>query len=244
MKTENKATVTTILMVAAIMLFAANFATAEPAAPESLTEVASSSRDLSELSAQSLEARGGNVTEVNINALSITQSWQGLYGDISGEITLDDGSNNTFYNWSTTSVSGQVYATRASSITWSNVNCSTAVNITSEETYLGHVAADGDSVTNTYSLTTHPGFNVTTGAEIFTDTCPSTNAFTNNASQSADWVQVLLHDQTDNVVYSTLINDSTTGFNSNTYDFQLLVGENEHTGNIGTTTYYVWVQLE
>ena len=230
------------LIVAAVSLAAA-FVAADPTAPVSTALQSSSSRDLSGLPAQTVDARGGNVTQINIEALTITKAWQGYYGQVSGEITLDDASSNTFYNWSMTSVGGEVYATRASSITWTNVNCTNATNVTAEQTYLGQVTADGDSVTNTFSLTTHPAFNVST-SQIFADTCRSTHGFANNASQSQNWTQVLLTDWTGgHIIYTTILNDTAVGFDGGTYDFQLLVGENEHTGSIGVTQYYFWVEL-
>lgn len=242
MKDSNNYPALLILGVLAAIVFGTTTVLADPTAPETLTQVESSSRDLSGLSAQSVNAQGGNVTQVNIHALTITTSWQGYYGDVTGEITLDDANNNTFYNWSTTTVEGEIYATRASSIQWGNVNCSSAANVTSEETYLGQVAGDGDSVSNTFNQAIHPAFAAGT-SQVLADTCPSTFGYTNNNTQSSNWIQVLLHDGEENVVYSTIINDTTLGFDGSNYDFQLLVGENEKTGNIGVTPYYFWVEL-
>lgn len=221
--------------------FVASAVIADPSAPVTLTPGVSTSRDLSSLPAQTADARGGNVTQININALTVTNSWQGYYGNVTGVVTLQDGSNNTFYNWSLTTVQGEVYATRASSIAWANTQCANASQITDEQTYLGQTATDSDSVTNTFASNTHPAFSVSTKA-LVADNCSVTYGYVNNNSQSSDFVMVLLQSGA-NIIYGTLLNDSVTGFNGQTYDFELLVGENEKTGNLGVTPYYFWVEL-
>lgn len=234
-----------IALAIAACAFFAQYAVADPTAPTELGVQSSETRDLSGLASQSVGAQGGNVTQVNINALTITTSWQGYYGDISGEITLDDAGQNTFYNWSATSVSGEVYATRNDTVTWSEVFCANSTHIGQEETYLGQSSTDGDSVTNTYGPADHPDFSIG-GRSLGSSQCNTTHAFTNSASQSGDWIQLLLHQNdtnTNNIVYATIINDTVTGFDGGTYDFQLLVGENEKAGSQGATTYYFWVEL-
>lgn len=242
---NSERTLVVLALAIATFAFAATLATADPTPPLSVNVQSSSSRDLDNLATQAVDARGGNVTQLNIAALTITQSWQGYYGLISGEITLDDASSNTFYNWSVTTVAGEVFATRNATIGWTNLTCANSSHVSQEEGQLGQNAADGDSVSNTFNLNSHAEFSV--GSQTFTtNSCDTTNAFVNNASQTANWTQVLLHkndSNANNIIYATLINDSTPGFDGGTYDFQLLVGENEHTGSIGVTTYYFWVEL-
>ncbi len=74
-------------------------------------------------SADEHAAIAGNVTELDISGTSITQSWQGYFGNVSGIITLDDASNNTLYNWSLASPEGEVYATNGTVVTWTNIQC-------------------------------------------------------------------------------------------------------------------------
>lgn len=237
-----------MLFIVALIFFSATIGSvvlADPTAPQSTTVVDSTRRDLGSLAAQTISAQGGNVTEVNINALTITTSWQGYFGQVSGEITLDDGSNSTFYNWSMATVSGEVYATRNASVVWNTVTCANTTHFGQEQTYLGQTASDGDSVSNTFDLQSHPAFSVGTRA-FSANECNTTNAFSSNTTQSVNWTQILLH-QNDtnpaNTIYASIINDTTVGFDGGTYDFQLLVGENEKTGNVGATTYYFWVEL-
>jgi len=232
-----------VLAIALALAFTlgASIVFADPNAPSTLTPITSSARNTSTQPAQSVDARGGNVTEVNIFALTQTRVWQGYYGAITGEITLDNGNNYTFYNWSMTTVSGEVYATRNATINWSGTNCSNSTQRTAEDTYIARAASDGDSVLNTYNLTTHPAFSVGSFS-VTANSCYSTNGFVNNASQSANWSMVLLHDDY-SIIYASIINDSVIGFDGVAHDFQLLVAENENAGSIGTTPYYFWVEL-
>lgn len=223
-----------------------HFVLAEPSAPPGIVNGGSEKRNLSELATNPVQAQGGNITALNIDALSTTRSWQGYYGNISGGITLDNGNNETFYNWSVTtgSATGEVYATRNDTITWVGINCTSSAQRTTEETALGHIASDGDSVTNTFNTTTHPAFFVGSDA-IIADTCFSTNANVNGVPDVNRFHQILLTDGSanQNIVYTTIIDADQTGFDGSTYDFQLLVGEDESDGNEGPTTYYIWVEL-
>jgi len=231
-----------VMLVAVAFAYMAVSVVADPNAPTSLTTVQTSTRNLSTNAPQTVGAQGGNVTEMNIQALTITNSWQGYYGNVSGAITLQDGTNNTFYNWSMTSFQGRVFATRASSIAWTTVNCTNSTNRTSEETFLGQSATDSDSVTNTFNTTTHPTFTVSTQT-IVANTCFSTNGFVNNNSQSDSYDMLLLSPSNGQIIYMTSINKTTVGFDGRQHDFQLLVGENEKAGNIGATTYYFWTEF-
>ena len=187
----------------------------------------------------SVEAQAGNVTQLELNGTAITTSWQGFYGNVSGTLILADSQGNQFYNWSgIASPSGEVYASRSDSVTWASIDCTNSTQVASEETYLGQSATDPDSVTNTYSVTSHPWFLV--GSTNATG-CPSTKAYDSSGAQGTDFWQVLLNDGT-NQVYSTIMS-SAAGFDWNPWDFQLLVGENGKPGNEATTPYYFYVEL-
>jgi hypothetical protein len=190
---------------------------------------------------QQVDAQAGNVTELTINASAITTSWQGFYGNITGKILLADAQGNNFYDWNMSSPSGEVYASRSNAVTWANINCSNTSLRTAEETALGQLATDPDSITSTYSATNHPAFLV--GSSNMTG-CYSTKAYATGGVQGTGYWQVLLNDNT-NSVYTTIINDvPEAGFNGQTWDFQLLVGENGKVGNEAVTPYYFYVELQ
>ena len=238
---RNNTTIYVVMLFVAIFAVATSFVMADPNAPLSTTPIGTSSRNLSGLPTQSVNAIGGNVTEININTISVTKSWQGYYGNVSGIVTLQDGNNNTFYNWSQAHPKGQIYATRVTSVAWSSIACASALNASAEDTYLSLNQSDADSVDNTFNKGTHPTFKVGT-VTLGTNACPySTYGYVNNNSQSASYSMVLLHTGA-NIVYTTITNSSTTGFDGKQHDFQLLVGENEKTTS-GVTTYYFWTEF-
>lgn len=214
---------------------------AVPIAPTQLTPGVSSHRTLTSSSNVSTDVSGGNLTELDIATLTITKSWAGFYGDVSGEITLDDANNNTFYNWSLTTFSGagEVYATRAVSPDWDNTQCVSAAVLSAEEAFLDNAGKD-DSVTNTYFKSTHPAFDVS-GSAI--TGCNSTNAFVSGAMDGNRFWQVLLDDASGNIIYSTIVDSGQTAYNGETHDFQLLVGENNNLTSSGTTAYYIWIEI-
>jgi hypothetical protein len=216
---------------------------AAPAGTTDLTPVQTSTRDLSTLPVQTANAQGGNVTELNIAALTITKSWQGYYGNISGIVALQDGKNNTFYNWTMANFKGRVFASRSNTVQWSTVNCTNATNETDEMTYLNQAPTDSDSVLNTFNKTTNPGFLVGSRA-ILPNTCFSTNGYVSNNSQSVDFPMLLLSDLPGNTIYTTVTNQSTIGFDGQQHDFELLVGANSKVGGPGVTQYYFWTEFD
>ena len=229
----------TVLLVAMLALSAA-FVLADPTGPTSLSTGASSRYDVSTSGGQ-VSAVAGNVTRLDINGTAITEGWQGYFGNILGTIVLGDSSNNTMYDWNLTSVSGEVYASRQSSITWSGVNCSNNTEMTNEETTLNFGATAIDGINETFSSTTHGSFFI--GAtNITSNSCPSTNLY-NSVGASSDWQEVVLADASGNLVFTSIVNDNTQGFDGTSYDFQLIVAEDGHSGDTATTNYYFWVEL-
>lgn len=225
------------------ILLEAGFALATPIPPTDVMVFSSGSRQLPTVSNGTVLAQGGNVTQININALSITKTWQGYYGNVSGNIHLDDANNNTFYVWGNgTSLQGQIYASRNDTIQWTTVNCTDAAQRAAEEEYLGIAPSDGDSVMNTFNKTQHPAFNVGLRT-ISENSCFSTYGYVNGSTQNSTFNQILLSDEGNNTIYSTLIAYHTHGYNGQIVDFQLMVGENEHFGSAGPTAYYFFVEL-
>ena len=213
-----------------------------PSSPTTIDVLSSERRDLGLIPDQNISAQAGNITELDITVLSVSRSWQGYYGNITGYIVLDDADNNSFYNWTLTTITGEIYAARNASVSFTTVNCTNATQITAEETFLGHAAIDGDSVTNTFNATNHPLIYVGTKT-IANNSCPSTNAFGPSGLSPTEFYQVLLSDGAESIVYTAILENSQAGFDGNAYDFELLVGENNHDGSPATTTYYLWVEL-
>lgn len=232
----------TVIMAFALLglLLLAEAALAVPTSPTTFNRDSSSRR--SETGAnQQLNALAGNVTQVTVEAVSITKSWQGYYGNVSGRITLDDANNNTFYNWSLATTDGEIYASRETSPTWASAACADNAQIAAEETALGQSATDNDAVSVTFTNTTnHPAFDVGT-VSITANDCSAANMFDNNGAQTSEFFNVLLYEGS-HIVYTALMQGGATGFNGQTWDFELLVGEDGH-GDSSVTPYYFFVEL-
>lgn len=229
-----------MVIIVAIALMMVGIINAAPTGPRNLNEVATS-RYVGATSGWEVDAVAGNVTELIINATSVTQTWQGYYGNVIGAILLSDSSNNTLIDWTITGVQGQVYASRTNGITWTGIGCANTANITAEDTYLGSLGK-ADAVNNTFSnSTTHDGFFVGT-EEITANSCSAVN-LKNSTGYSSDWQEVLLSTANGERVYTALLSSNNEGFNGSSYDFQMIVGENGHSGDVATTPYYFWIEL-
>ncbi len=208
--------------------------------------------------ATSAEAIAGNVTELIVTGYSVTQSWQGYFGNVSGTIQLADNADNIMYNWSLASPEGEIYASTNDSLTWATIKCLVGEKgdyFENLEAEFGIASDDVDGVNETFSQAgTHEsgeGFAhdlfYTNNIEFSAGECNSTHIFT--ASQSAEdsiFQEVLLYEPTTaSVVFASILDEeSPLGFDGNAHDFEMLVLENGHLTDISTTTYYFWVELE
>lgn len=228
-----------------VLSWATFFVIALPTGPSSAITPLSSSR-YSEASAKTADAIAGNVSEINLNANAITQTWQGYFGNITGNILLGNSNNNTLYNWALASPQGEVYATSVASVpAWANVRCANVTEIAAEDASLGvNQSRDADSVNNTFSIQSHVGFYVGS-VNLANDTCYSTYLYNFSGAQSNYWSEILLSDDASvPLIYTALLEDNIFGFDNRTHDFQMIVGENGHNGNTATTTYYFYLELE
>ncbi|MGY4884299.1 MAG: hypothetical protein ACP5NZ_01845 [Nanobdellota archaeon] len=208
--------------------------------------------------ATSAEAIAGNVTELSVTGYSITQSWQGYFGNVSGTIQLADNSDNVMYNWSLASPEGEIYASTNDSLTWATIKCladEKGANFENLEAEFGIASDDVDGVNETFSLTgTHEnGFGLvhdlfyTNNIEFSAGECNSTHIFaaSQNATDSTFQEVLLYEPTTSSVVFTSILDEeSPLGFDGNAHDFEMLVLENGHLIDTSTTTYYFWVELE
>jgi hypothetical protein len=198
----------------------------------------SSRANYSNTSSATTGVQAGNVTELNLTGTSITDHWAGFYGDISGNMTLGDSSGHSFYDWTgINSAAGEVYASTSNAVAWSGIGCIDIAEIANLETSLGITATDADRVNQTYTTSAHPDFTV---GGVSISGCNSTNANTDAGPSATAFYQILLSDTGGDAVYTTLINESTTGFDAVAHDFELLVGESD---SLGTTPLYFYLEL-
>jgi hypothetical protein len=246
-----------VLIWALVFLGVASFVIADPQSPSTLSPQGTSTLNTSDYGLRTANAIAGNITSLVLTAIGQTKAWQGYYGNVSGTITLDDAQNFTFYNWSSAEPQGQIYATLNSSITWSSVDCFEYIdgvfaNRTTIENYYGIQTDDPDGINETFNDTNHPSFTV--GSRTMTG-CPTTYVFQSDNGQRANFVNVLLYDNTSAVnstgwIYTSIIENDQAGvttdlacYNGAPCDFQILVNDDGHGTDTATTLYYFWVEL-
>lgn len=216
---------------------------------------------------QGIPAVAGNVTELSIFGYSITQSWQGYFGNVTGTVMLADSSDNVMYNWSLASPEGEIYASVNNSIIWNYIQC---FNFTSDGTYeddttsagatslhgtnltilenmYGITSDDVDGVNETFTLlgSGHNTF-YTNNFQFSEGECRNTQVFSNSGSgEDNKFEEVLLYEPTtSSVIFTSLLNENILGFDSNPHDFEMLVLEDGHLADTSITTYYFYVELE
>jgi len=227
-------------LVMVLLVLTLVFAAMVVAQPTGVTYDRGASERGTATGATTQQAQAGNVTQLNINATSITQVWQGFYGNVSGEIMLADSSNNRFYDWTLTTITGEVYASRATISDWTGINCTNTSTISAEETTLNIGVTDSDGINETFGAgSTHPGFSVGTGVTITGGTCPETRPY-NSTGTASEFYNVLLTSSGNNIVYTSVLVDSSNAFDGTTVDFEILVPTDKTTG---LATYYFYAEL-
>ncbi len=212
-------TIMAILLGVLMTLAAAGIAFAEPAieptAPTSMTYVTNSTTGGQEGTAQSHQR--GYIHYMNIDESAPTDKWKAYVGNVTGEYALQDASGNAIYDWSITTVEGELYATKeapsgGSGIytggipDWTAIQCANSTMISDEEGQFNHTTADEDSYSNTFKNGNY--FNLTTfyaGETEVTDSsviggaatgCYGSYMNVNNADQYSDFQEVVLTDGT------------------------------------------------
>ena len=248
-------------LIVLLMMFM-GFALAVSALPQGpdLVNQTNSTRRLNNSDGVAVLAQAGNVSSVSIRAVSITQAWQGYYGNVTGVITLDDANNYTFYDWSSPNPNGEIYASNGTGVTWSRVYCmnvsqngstplrpdGTVSNINGSQIELlfGINVTDFDGLNETFndSYVSATGFRVGAITIDTTDGCSMAHPYQNQLYNSV-WQEVLLSDNT-SIIFTSLIVQDTSNFQNSPSDFQMLVLENGHAGSEATTsTYFFYVEL-
>ncbi|RMF05778.1 hypothetical protein D6764_03910 [Candidatus Woesearchaeota archaeon] len=178
-----------------------------------------------------VNAEAGNVTQLTVADTTETQFWQGLFGTATVSIELSDGTN-TFYSWPNNNPTGQLFFARSAINNWGNVVDSVSGNVLTEQNTNGMAdnAFSIENLTSTYVDITHASFSV--GGNAINSPTPGVNI--------DDFKALFLWD-TGNTqgVYTAIINQSGTGYDGGTYDFEILLPTN----GAAVASYYVYAQL-
>jgi hypothetical protein len=184
----------------------------------------------------------GRITTVAFNVSQPNEDWKGYVGNVTGKLMLDDANNNTLFDWTFSTIGGEVYATRGGTVSWAALVCANHTHVVAESSALNHVASQSDKLNDTFSFDTHPEF-YAGDTRFQTDDCNFTlYTYVDGAAGQKSFPELLLYDTTNsNLIYAAIINDTQRGFDGNNYDFQMLVSEDSsRTANIG---YYFYVEV-
>lgn len=273
MNRANRILSISVLLVVLIVLLSVSVVALEPFGA-TVSPTTPSDRGTVDDPDQDDNAIAGNITEMDVSGFSITQSWQGYFGNVTGVITLEDSGGNVMYNWSESSPEGEIFASTNDTLEWNYIQC---FNLTADGSYQndnGNAGAtslfgtnmaileeefniswdDADGVNETFQLDgsqeageglTHHRFWVN-NLEFAEGECLSTHLFADSKSSEDDAFQeVLLYEpSTFSVVFTTILDEDEPGFDDRLHDFQMIVLENGHGEDTGVTTYYFWVELE
>ena len=229
-----------------------------------ITYIQSSRSNTSAYPPATMEAMAGNVTELTMNTISTTRTWQGYFGNVSGVITLEDANGNVFYNWTAAEAQGEIFASVNDSVAWASIVCfnwtGQAIDLSTEEARYGLAANTPDGIDETYANAGLDSdifignINVTAQSANDNVTCHTTNPFQYGSqnSNTDNFENFLLTDGSGALVFATVLeNDDFNhvsdiiGYDNQPHDFQMLVAENGHNSfEDTTTTYYFWAEVE
>lgn len=184
-------------------------------------------------------ALGGNITDVSFeDVLTVTSKWQAYYGNVTGSIMLGSSVNDKMYEWTVSTIAGEVFASQDGSMTIAKWEALTARNATQVDTDFSFTAGDSDSAANSFNV--DPAAIVVAGRSI--DGGANTAVKTYNGTEIATWPTIALSpDSTEaNYVFAGVIISDGEAYDDTTKDFQMIVPENQDTG---TETYYFYVEL-
>ena len=172
-------------------------------------------------------AQGGYINNLNLTSETQSHLWQGYWGEVSGNITLEDSSGRKMYNWNWDNTdAGEVYASEDSTPTWTSIVAGSTTNVK----YVGG-SGISDSAVDTFTSTS-----TWTVANKTVTSVPSTSTY--NYTGGSAFNMGILSDGADIVFVSTLYNNI-NNFKNSTSDFQIMVPVNETV----TVTYYLWLEL-
>lgn len=214
------------------------------AIPTGPTIVSNTTETVTPKSGLNLSTAGGSFTTLVLNITQQTSRWKAYVGNVTGKLVLQDISNYTIYDWTLSSVTGEIYATRSSSTpSWGNIKCANSTLINSEESALNIASTNADSINKTFNTSKHKSFLVGV-VNITNSTCPAIFTYINSTKQAiaenSSFQEVLLTDNT-NFIYSAILENAKLGFDLGHYDFQMIVAEDET--KTTPTPYYFYVEI-
>ncbi len=172
----------------------------------------------------------GNITNLDLKTNMSTYRWAGLYGNVSGNIILGDGSNNQLFQW--TAKGRAVYASTAASVTWASVVAEDGSHVATF--YNG--TSDSDNYANTFTGSEALDSGIVTGV-----TAPTATTL----GGTSGWKTYALYDGS-HVVFAGNVNatGATAYDGSSTINYQMIVPEDGTANDATATSYNMWVELQ
>lgn len=191
---------------------------------------------------------GGTFTTMVLSVTQQNYAWKAYIGNITATLTLDDSNGKTIYDWSLNqaSLSGELYASRSGSLLWTGLECANGTTISSEESAVNINSGDTDSINNTFNYTKHPTL-VVAGTTITNSTCRALYTYYNGSVQSNNessyFPEIIVQNTGGDMIYVTELEQDSTSYvnDSITYDFQMLVPDDDTASQI--TTYYFYAEI-
>jgi len=230
------------ILICTILLSNVLLSAASPGGPSNVVSVSNKTKGTT--SAAFFNISGGFISALNLTANIQDTRWKAFVGWVNGKFSLSDSGGATIYDWSLSTTTGRVYATRvASAISWATIQCANrTTNLLTENTAMFHNSS-ADNITKTFQYGTHNPFWVA-GIPISANSCPTLRTYINNVSQGSNFQEMALYDNTTNIIYATILENKLVGYDGQAYDFQMLVPENGSQGFTGATPYYIYVELD
>lgn len=175
------------------------------------------------------QSEGGYITNIEIwTANTQTQKWQGYYGNVSGNIYLNDSSENSMYNWTVNLNNTSVYATTNSTLP----DFAVLYNISSSVlTTLWSFTASSDDISHTY-------VNITETRDFAGQTVVNPLSAT-TVKGFRDYVIAGGTAAKGDVLWAGVINSAGVGFKDQDSDYELLVPADP----TGADIYYFYIEL-
>ncbi|MBU0472260.1 MAG: hypothetical protein KKF65_06530 [Nanoarchaeota archaeon] len=195
-------------------------------------------------SAAAITTAGGSFTTLVLNVTQQNARWKAYVGNVSGTMVLQDSNNISIYNWNLATITGEVYSSRSDNVNWSGIRCLTNSVLSSEETFLNITTSSADSINKTFNWSKHKSFWVG-NEQILNSSCKALATYVNDTSQTmsedAAFQEILLDDGS-NLIYSTVLEQDEEGYDiSKTFDFQMILAEDEYATT--PTTYYFYAEI-
>jgi len=221
------------LGIAVIAIMLALFASAAFAMPDgaNVTKISSSTREFT--SSGTIGALGGYATSLNVTDVKTqTRVWQGLYGDVSGDISLENALGRVMYSWPNVT-SGYVYASTDSAVNFGTIAGQTDCTIDENMTGLG-----SDRVNRTFTLNALTDWIV--ASTPIANACQA-YSYVNSTPQNSSFEEIILTDDGGiTSIYATKIEKNAPGFDGQPHDFQIIIPDDQ---SRQTTTYYMYAEL-